>query len=133
MGSDMAQDATLLQFAKGMRHEATPFEVILWRHLNGSTLGGFKFRRQHVIERRIVDFFCPAKNLIVEVDGDTHDPQTDIERDAQLSLSGYQTLRFSNSQVADELEAVLLAISDVCNAAPDRWPHPNPSPEGEGL
>ena len=72
MGNNMAQDATLLKSAKRMRHEATPFEVILWRHLSGSKLGGFKFRRQHVIEARIVDFFFPEKKLIVEVDVDTH-------------------------------------------------------------
>jgi len=41
----MAQDATLLKSAKRLRHEATPFEIMLWRNLSGSRLGGFKFRR----------------------------------------------------------------------------------------
>jgi len=129
----MAQDSTLLKSAKRMRHEATPFEIILWRHLNGSKLGGFKFRRQHVIDRCIVDFYCPARKLIVEVDGDTHVPQSDKERDWQLSAQGYQTLRFTNAQIANELEGVLQTILDMCHIAPERRPHPNPSPEGEGL
>ncbi len=133
MGSNMAQNATSLQFARRMRSEPTPFEVILWRHLSGSKLGGFKFRRQHVIERQIVDFFCPVKNLIVEVDGDTHDPERDAVRDEGLRAEGYRTLRFTNTEVANELEAVLQTILDVCMNAADRWPHPNPSPEGEGL
>jgi very-short-patch-repair endonuclease len=121
VGSNMAQDATLLVRAKQMRHEATPFEVILWRHLNGSKLGGFKFRRQHVIERCVVDFFCPAKKLIVEVDGETHDPERDGLRDRQLQAYGYKTLRFTNTQVANELEAVLQVILDSCSSLPERW------------
>jgi len=129
----MAQDATLLKSAKNMRHEATPFEIILWRHLSGSKLGGFKFRRQHVIESRIIDFFCPTLNLIIEVDGDTHDPEKDAVRDDILTVAGYRTLRFSNRQIASELEVVLQTILETCVAAPARWPHPNPSPEGEGL
>ncbi|MBO9575086.1 MAG: endonuclease domain-containing protein [Sphingobium sp.] len=129
----MAQDATLLKSAKRMRHEATPFEIILWRHLSSSQLGGFKFRRQHVIEGWIVDFFCPALNLVVEVDGDTHDPEKDAVRDANLTVAGYRTLRFSNSQIGSELEAVLQTILETCMTARARWPHPNPSPEGEGL
>jgi len=86
-----------------------------------------------VIERRIVDFFCPAKNLIIEVDGGTHDPQRDAERDRRFQIEGYRTLRFTNSQVAGEIEGVLRTILNACLDAPDRWPHPNPSPQGEGL
>jgi very-short-patch-repair endonuclease len=133
VGNNMAQSPKLLGRAKRMRHEATPFEVILWRHLSGSKLAGFKFRRQHVIDNRIVDFFCPAKNLIIEVDGDTHDPEKDAERDEALNAQNYRTLRFTNLQVANELEAVLRTILNSCTDAPERWPHPNPSPEGEGL
>ena len=51
---------------------------------------GFKFRRQEVIGRVIVDFFCPAKNLIVEVDGETHaDTERDRRRDAYLRGFGF--------------------------------------------
>jgi len=116
-----------------MRHEPTPFEVILWRHLSGSKLGGFKFRRQHVLDRRIVDFFCPARKLVVEIDGDTHDPLRDAVRDRELEAEGYRIMRFSNAQIGKEIEAVLQVILNACLAAPERWPHPNPSPEGEGL
>jgi very-short-patch-repair endonuclease len=120
--NNMAQDPTLLGHAKQMRHEATPFEVILWRHLSNSKLAGFKFRRQHVIDSRIVDFFCPAKKLIVEVDGETHDPRQDARRDLQLQADGYQTLRFTNAEVANELDGVLQAVLNACMAVPDRWP-----------
>jgi very-short-patch-repair endonuclease len=131
----MMQEPELLKRASAMRHEATPFEAMLWRHLSSSQLGGFKFRRQNVIDRFIVDFFCPAKSLIVEVVGDTHHTDGDAKRDEALASLGYRTLRFSNAKVANELEGVLLTILDTLNAASDRWaaPTPNPSPKGEGL
>jgi len=56
-----------------MRREPTPFENAVWQRLRASQLGGFKFRRQTVIGSFICDFFCPAKGLIIEIDGDTHD------------------------------------------------------------
>jgi very-short-patch-repair endonuclease len=131
----MTQQPELLKRASAMRCEATPFEIMLWRHLSNSQLSGFKFRRQHVIDGSIVDFFCPSKKLIIEVDGDTHDAAADERRDRKLAALGYGTLRFTNEQIAQELEGVLSTILQTLDAAPDRWPtpHPNPSPEGEGL
>jgi very-short-patch-repair endonuclease len=128
----MTQDQRLLKNAARMRHEATPFEVILWRHLSRSQLG-YKFRRQHVIGARIVDFFCPAKALAVEVDGDTHDAKEMALRNAELGELGIAILHISNQDVAGNVEGVLIQIENLLASLPDRWPHPNPSPEGEGL
>jgi very-short-patch-repair endonuclease len=119
-----------------MRRNPTPFEVIVWRHLGRSQLSGFKFRRQHVVVPFIVDFFCPAKSLAVEIDGMTHNHETDRKRDYQLAQSGVRVLHFSNQEVANNLEGVLTRIQNALQKSTDRWdgqPHPNPSPEGEGL
>ncbi|HZF43903.1 MAG TPA: DUF559 domain-containing protein [Sphingomonadaceae bacterium] len=120
--------------AKRMRHEATPAEVVLWRHVSNSQLGGFKFRRQSVIAPYIVDFLCPARALIVEVDGETHDIQIDAQRTASLESRGYVVLRYTNAEVLHETEGVLISILDHLRASPARWPstlpHPNPSPKG---
>ena len=118
--------------ATSLRNQPTPAETELWNHLRAS-LVGHKFRRQHVIERRIGDFFCPAKALIIEVDGETHDPEVDSKRDERHRRLGYQTLRFTNAEVLGNIEGVLITIKTALDAAPDRWPHANPSPEGEGL
>ncbi len=117
-----------------MRRNPGEWEKRLWRALSSSKLG-HKFRRQHVIAPYICDFFCPAKGLIVEIDGDTHDPQRDAVRDKALSEKGFHTLRFSNADIRENMEGVLLTIATTLKARPDRWsgPHPNPSPEGEGL
>jgi very-short-patch-repair endonuclease len=122
--------------AAEMRRNPTPFEIIMWKYLCRSQLSGFKFRRQHVIVPLIVDFFCPAKALALEIDGRTHEYQKDRARDAQLAKSGVKTLHFTNEDVAKNIEGFVMSIHQALNCTSDRWqeqPHPNPSPKGEGL
>jgi very-short-patch-repair endonuclease len=126
------QDPHLLGRAKRLRKNGTPFEALLWRRLSRSQLGGYKFRRQHVIGNCIVDFFCPQKGLIVEIDGDTHEPTKDTVRDRMNAHRGYATLRFTNADVGKNVQGVLDRLLQELDAPPDRWPHPNPSPEEEG-
>jgi very-short-patch-repair endonuclease len=113
----------------------------LWRHLSNSQLGGWKFRRQTLLGGRIVDFFCPSIGLAIEVDGDTHDRERDLEKDLAVEPFGLCILRFTNADVLNNMEGVLEAILSKAQSLPLRtsWslpkfgPHPNPSPEGEGL
>jgi very-short-patch-repair endonuclease len=131
----LVTDAELLERARVMRLNPTALEVRLWRHLSNSQLG-YKFRRQHVIYPYTCDFFCPAKGVVIEVDGDTHDAAYDARRDERLMRQSFRTLRFTNAEVFDNVEGVLSTIVSMFKAQPDRWsgrPHPNPSPEGEGL
>lgn len=124
--------AELKRRARDMRNDPTEPERRLWSKLSGSQLNGFKFRRQEVIGRAIVDFWCPAASLAVEVDGDTHsDPEKEARRDAYLAGLGVRVLHISNIDVMRNIEGVLAAITEVLAG----WagPHPNPSPEGEGL
>ncbi|WP_238475473.1 endonuclease domain-containing protein [Sphingomonas cavernae] len=130
-----------------MRNEPTEFEKLLWRRLSNSQLGGFKFRRQSVIGSYICDFFCPSVGLVVEVDGDTHDPVADNKRDSHLRQRGFHVLRFTNGEVGRNIEGVLEAILLKAQSLPPRFPHPNPAsrcgssggrsgrdaPEGERL
>jgi len=74
--------------------------------------------------------------LVIEIDGDTHDNERDLARDRHLASRGYTTVRFTNAEVRANLDGVLTAIVESLRKLPDRWPglpHPNPSPEGEGL
>ena len=127
--------AELNHRATEMRRNPTEPEKRLWRHLSNSQLGGYKFRRQAVIGTYIVDFLCPQKALIVEVDGDTHDADKDRLRDDVLVGRGFRGARFTNHDVMTNMDGVLHGILAALDEAPDRWdsPHPNPSPEGEGL
>jgi very-short-patch-repair endonuclease len=117
-----------------MRREPTEPEKRLWRALSASQLG-YKFRRQAVVGPFIADFLCPQKAFIVEVDGDTHDIDTDRRRDAALGSRGFAVMHVTNADVMHNLDGVCLAIRAGLGQAADRWdsPHPNPSPEGEGL
>ncbi len=102
-------DATKLERAKEFRQSMTPEEKVLWQHLRGNRLSGFHFRRQQVIDGFIVDFYCHAAGLVVEVDGDIHDQQVayDSERDRVLSARGLRILRIRNEQVRQGLPGVL--------------------------
>ena len=117
-----------------MRRNPTEWEIRVWRYLSNSQLD-LKFRRQHFIFPYICDFFCLAKGLIVEIDGDNHDTAYDDRRDKRLAGKGFKTLRFTNLDVRDNVEGVIAAIASDLARQPDRWsgPHPDPSPEGEGL
>ena len=117
--------------ARHMRNNPTEPEKRLWRSLSNSQLGNCKFRRQQVIGWCIADFLCPSAKLIVEVDGDTHDAEADAIRDAGLARKGYRVLRVTNDDVMRNVEGVKVAIIQALEHVES--PHPNPSPEGEGL
>ncbi|WP_294056522.1 endonuclease domain-containing protein [Sphingomonas sp.] len=118
-----------------MRKNPTEPERRVWGILSGSQFGGHKFRRQSVIGRFIADFLCPQKALIIEVDGDTHDEAKDRLRDDILARHGFRVVRVTNHDVMTNLDGVAHVIGVALAEAADRWerPHPNPSPEGEGL
>jgi very-short-patch-repair endonuclease len=88
-----------------------------------------------VVGPYIADFLCPQKALIVEVDGETHDAEQDRRRDDALADYGFEVLRVTNQDVMTNLDGVLRFILAALQQASERWasPHPNPSPEGEGL
>ena len=120
--------------AREMRRNPTEPEKRLWRDLSNGQLDGLKFRRQEVIGSCIADFMCPARSLIVEVDGDTHDEAKDRLRDDVLAEFGFRVLRVTNFEVMSNAEGVLTAIGSAAAGRFSRHsPHPNPSPEGEGL
>jgi very-short-patch-repair endonuclease len=102
--------------AKEMRRNMTPAERKLWQHLRANRLEGFHFRRQQIIDRFIVDFYCHAADLVIEVDGGSHLEQEayDQERDAYLAEHGLKVLRFLNTEVEKEMESVLTAILQAC-------------------
>jgi len=117
--------------ARNMRNNPTEPEKRLWRQLSNGQLEGHKFRRQQVIGWHIADFVCSAAKLIVEVDGITHEEDKDRTRDAALAEHGYRTVHVTNHDVMSNMDGVLRFIAEALLQA-DR-PHPNPSPEGEGL
>ena len=99
--------------ARRMRGEATRAEATLWARLRGRQLDGRRFRRQHAIDRFIVDFYCAERQLVVELDGDGHRERAEYDRlrDRQLRALGLCVLRLTNEQVLSDTETALTLIS----------------------
>src|SRR3546814_7433456 len=68
------------EFARHLRRTMTDAEREIWHHLRNRALMGHKFRRQYPVGPYIVDFACPARRLVVELDGGQHDEAVDAPR-----------------------------------------------------
>ena len=101
----------MLDARRDLRNNPTPEEDILWQSLRSSK-SGFKFRRQHSIGNFIVDFYCPAKKLIIEIDGGQHldKKEYDKERSNYLESLGFKVIRFWNEEVNKEMDSVIEKI-----------------------
>jgi len=102
----------LRQHAKQLRTEQTEAELKLWYHLRAHRFEALKFRRQRPMGPYIVDFVCIDCSLVIEVDGGQHSEQAhyDQVRDQFLKSQGLRVTRFWNTQVLQELPAVLEQI-----------------------
>ncbi len=111
-------DTSKIQRAKELRREMTPAESLVWQRVRANRLNGFHFRRQQVIDGFIVDFYCHAAGLVVELDGGIHDRQADYDaqRDRVLAARGLRVLRFENRDCVENLEDVLERILAACQA-----------------
>ena len=105
-----------LQRAKQLRKNMTPEERKIWEKLRAKRLNGIKFRRQQIIAGFIVDFYCHAAKLIIEIDGEIHQKQTeqDAEREKILLAYGLRILRIKNEQINHNLDQILKLILEHC-------------------
>ena len=109
-------DPAKVSFARAMRRNMTPTERVLWNRLRRSALEGLHFHRQQIVAGFIVDFYCAAASIAIELDGPVHDSQleSDRERDQVLTELGIRTMRIRNEEVANDLESVLKQIAVAC-------------------
>jgi very-short-patch-repair endonuclease len=124
-----------LKRARRLRQSLSPPEVALWAALKGRQLDGYAFRRQHPVEPYILDFYCEAARLAVEVDGANHQMpdaiRYDEQRDAFLRDQGIDVLRLSARIVLEDRSAALAAILDeVRRRAPSVAPRQLPRERG---
>ncbi len=100
---------------KAMRQEPTRAENALWERLRNRQILGFKFRRQHPIDRFIVDFCCTEAGLVIEVDGPIHDrkEEEDTERQKRLEQLNMRVIRFDNETILQSPDSVMRKIEEV--------------------
>jgi len=112
----MKERHRLQEYARELRNNATDAELLLWRHLRSSRLGGVKFRRQQPIEEYIVDFVSFDKKLVIELDGSQHAAHAgyDTRRYACPKANGFRVLRFWNSEGMENIEGVVDVIRRQC-------------------
>ena len=96
--------------ARNLRKNMTGAERRLWSRIRRKQLKRFQFYRQKNIGDYIVDFYCPAAKLIIELDGGQHYFKENIAKDEEryrfLNGLGFRVLRFSNMDVFNDLEGV---------------------------
>jgi very-short-patch-repair endonuclease len=110
----------LVQAAREQRESPTQTEDRLWASLRNRRLAGLKFRRQHPFRQYILDVFCVEAQLAVEVDGGIHlepgQAENDRKRTEELEGCGIRVLRFSNTEVENDLPGVLTRITEVARS-----------------
>jgi very-short-patch-repair endonuclease len=109
--------------ARGLRIHQTQPEQRLWKYLRNRRLARLKFVRQLPIGGYIVDFACREKNLIVELDGESHatSGEYDLKRQHLLERSGWRVIRFGNDDVLNNLEGVLTGIVKSAELDVEAW------------
>ena len=122
------RDRRLTEFARSMRREQTEPEKRLWNQLRAKRFEGTKFRRQNVVGNYIADFYSRMAMLIIEVDGDSHAFQHDYDRvrEEYFQKLGFKVIRFTNSEVMENLEGVLTMVGAQLTP-----PLPTLPPKGE--
>lgn len=104
----------LLARRKNLRNNLTSAEVALWKILKGKKIDGRKFRRQHSVGYYILDFYCPAERLAIELDGAHHFTEEGRKKDAlrtkYLNSMNIRVVRFENIEVLQNLAGVVEEI-----------------------
>ena len=105
----------IIKRARMLRKKMTKAEENIWSHLRKKQFEGLRFRRQHPIGRFIVDFYCHALKLVIEIDGNIHQEDVQKERDEnrtyELQRLGLTVIRFDNEMVLKDISRVLKEIA----------------------
>ncbi len=119
-----------IQRARNLRQEATHAEQLAWKLLRKRATLGIKFRRQHPIGNYVVDFYCPAHRLAIELDGSVHSQPSQLRKDKSkerfLRRQDVHVLRILNGWVLEDPEGfVRKVLASLPSPAPLRG---TPSP-----
>ena len=104
----------LKKYSRRLRKEMTDAERLLWSKIRGKQVKGFQVYRQKPIGRFVVDFYCPKSKLVIELDGGQHYSEViqakDESRDRYMESVGLKVLRFSDTEVFENLPGVIEEI-----------------------
>ncbi len=116
----LSYDAKLKGRSRQLRRNMTDAEIILWSKIRMKQLNGYQFFRQKPIGRYIADFFCMKVKLVIEIDGGQHFltdiVEYDESRDKYLESLGLTVLRFTNTEIKENIEGVIDVILENLKA-----------------
>lgn len=118
-----------------LKDNPTEAEKVMWEYLRNKKTG-YKIRRQHIIDNFITDFVCLSKKVVIEIDGKIHLQQKEYDelRTERLSELGYEVIRYTNEEVFDNPELVVLKIKEKLDSKIDPQNEEDTnSPPLEGL
>ena len=103
------------RFARILRKEQTKAERLIWELIRGRKFMGLKFRRQHVIEGFVLDFYCRELKLGIEIDGGIHLKRKEYDRLRQeiVESEGINIIRIKNQEIANNKRSILNKIKEV--------------------
>ncbi len=110
----------LKNIARNLRKNMTDAERKLWSKIRNKQINNLQFYRQRPIGRYIVDFYCPKKNLAVEIDGGQHYTDATVKKDTErtkylIEKFNLKVLRFTNLDVLQNIEGVMVKIIEETN------------------
>ena len=123
----------LKQKANELRKSGNLAEVIFWNSVKRKRFLELDFERQKIIGNYIVDFYCPELDLIVEIDGISHDykGEYDSVRDSYLRDLELYVIRFADSDIKNNFDNVMNSFYDFCSNLKLRTQYYNSNPKAE--
>jgi very-short-patch-repair endonuclease len=129
----------LKEKARELRKAGNLSEVLLWNKIKQKSLLGLDFDRQKIIGDYIVDFYSPNLNLVIEIDGQSHDfkGEYDLKREKYLESLGLKIIHLEDVRIKKDLANVIQELYDFCNSLMNKTTPPanagTPSKKGNNL
>jgi len=116
----MHQTGDRTRRARRLRVQPTLPEDIFWEMVRGRRMLGLKFRRETPLAGYVVDFYCAALKLVIELDGGVHrlHEERDMARDERLRAAGFTVLRFQNEAFLNNPSIITSAVEALMHPSP---------------
>ena len=99
---------------RSLRQDIVKAEKVIWGKIRNRQIEDCKFRRQYSVDKYVIDFYSPILKLAIEIDGESHFKdgmaEYDRERQSYIESLGIKFIRFTNNDVYENLDGVLVRI-----------------------